>query len=75
MTGGLVGLPGQSVESLADDVMLAGELNAEMFSFGPVLASHRRHEQASTALLAQFSFNKITFDILMNHAREQGLVG
>lgn len=47
MTGGLIGLPGQTVESLADDVMLAGELNAEMFSFGPVLASHRRHEQAS----------------------------
>jgi biotin synthase len=37
LTGGLVGLPGQTKESLVDDVILTKELHAEMFSFGPVL--------------------------------------
>ncbi len=36
-TGGLVGLPGQSAEDLAQDIMLAKSLKAEMFSFGPFL--------------------------------------
>jgi len=89
MTGGLIGLPGQTVESLADDVMLAGELNAEMFSFGPVLASHRRHEQTSTtetqmlrllaaARLAAPPQAKVlvttAFETLSPHARERGLL-
>jgi biotin synthase len=89
MTGGLIGLPGQTVESLADDVMLAGELNAEMFSFGPVLASHRRHEQASTtetqmlrllaaARLAAPPQGKVlvttAFETLSPQARERGLL-
>jgi len=89
MTGGLIGLPGQSVESLADDVMLAGELNAEMFRFGPVLASHRRHEQASTtemqmlrllaaARLAAPPQAKVlvttAFETLSPNARERGLL-
>jgi biotin synthase len=37
LTGGLIGLPGQTVESLLDDIILTKELNAEMYSFGPVL--------------------------------------
>ncbi|OGB89839.1 hypothetical protein A2625_05250 [candidate division WOR-1 bacterium RIFCSPHIGHO2_01_FULL_53_15] len=37
LTGGLIGLPGQSIESLLDDILLTKELNAEMYSFGPVL--------------------------------------
>lgn len=89
MTGGLIGLPGQTVESLADDVMLAGELNAEMFSFGPVLASHRRHEQASVtepqmlrllaaARLAAPPQAKVlvttAFETLSPTARERGLL-
>lgn len=37
LTGGLIGLPGQTLESLAEDIFLAKELHAEMFSFGPVL--------------------------------------
>jgi biotin synthase len=37
ITGGLIGLPGQTAESLLDDILLTKELNAEMYTFGPVL--------------------------------------
>lgn len=37
ITGGLIGLPGQTAESLLNDVLLTKELNAEMYTFGPVL--------------------------------------
>jgi biotin synthase len=37
ITGGLIGLPGQTVENLLDDILLTKELNAEMYTFGPVL--------------------------------------
>ena len=35
MTGGMVGLPGQTADDLAGDILLARSLHAEMFSFGP----------------------------------------
>ncbi|MBN3033202.1 MAG: [FeFe] hydrogenase H-cluster radical SAM maturase HydE [Candidatus Saganbacteria bacterium] len=37
LTGGLIGLPGQSLESLLNDILLTKELKTEMYSFGPVL--------------------------------------
>jgi len=37
LTGGLIGLPGQTTESLLNDIVLTKELKAEMYSFGPVL--------------------------------------
>ncbi len=37
VTGGLIGLPGQTEESILNDILLAKELNAEMYSFGPIL--------------------------------------
>ena len=37
VTGSLIGLPGQTPESLARDIELAGELNVEMLSMGPFL--------------------------------------
>ena len=37
VTGGLIGLPGQSRDDIINDVLLAKELKAEMFSFGPFL--------------------------------------
>jgi biotin synthase len=37
LTGGLIGLPGQTDEDLLNDILLAKELKAEMFTFGPVL--------------------------------------
>ena len=36
-TGSLVGLPNQTKEDLANDILLAKKLNAEMFSFGPFI--------------------------------------
>ena len=36
-TGGLIGLPGQTYEDILNDLYLAKELKAEMFSFGPFL--------------------------------------
>jgi len=36
-TGGLIGLEGQTPEDLLNDILLTKELNAEMYSFGPVL--------------------------------------
>jgi len=37
MTGGLIGLPGQTSEDIINDLYLAKELGAEMYSFGPFL--------------------------------------
>jgi biotin synthase len=37
LTGGLIGLQGQTEEDLLSDILLTKELHAEMFSFGPVL--------------------------------------
>ncbi len=37
LTGGLIGLPGQSEEDILNDILLAKELHAEMFSFGPFI--------------------------------------
>jgi len=35
ITGSLVGLPGQSQEDILNDILLARELHADMYSFGP----------------------------------------
>jgi len=37
ITGGLIGIPGQSKEDILNDIFLAKELHAEMFSFGPFI--------------------------------------
>ena len=37
ITGGLIGLPGQTEEDLLSDIKLTKELGAEMYSFGPFL--------------------------------------
>ena len=44
LTGGLIGLPGQTKESLIEDIFLAKKLHAEMFTFGPVLPSEVKPE-------------------------------
>jgi biotin synthase len=36
-SGGMVGLPGQTVETIADDIMLLAELNVEMAGIGPFI--------------------------------------
>ena len=37
LTGGLVGLPGQSKDDILNDILLAKELHAQMYSFGPFI--------------------------------------
>ena len=37
ITGGLIGIPNQSNEDILNDIFLAKELHAEMFSFGPFI--------------------------------------
>jgi biotin synthase len=37
ITGGLIGLPGQTEEDLLNDILLTKELHAEMYSFGPFI--------------------------------------
>lgn len=39
MTGALIGLPGQDKKDIINDVKLAKELGAEMYSFGPFIPS------------------------------------
>ncbi|MDI6825842.1 MAG: [FeFe] hydrogenase H-cluster radical SAM maturase HydE [Candidatus Aenigmarchaeota archaeon] len=36
-TGSLIGLPGQTEEDLMNDILLTKSLNAEMYSFGPLI--------------------------------------
>ena len=40
-TGSLRGLPGQSEEDIMNDILLAKSLNAEMYSFGPLIPHHQ----------------------------------
>lgn len=37
LTGGLIGLPGQTEEDLLNDILLTKRLETEMYTFGPVL--------------------------------------
>ncbi|MDD5561818.1 MAG: HypC/HybG/HupF family hydrogenase formation chaperone [Candidatus Omnitrophica bacterium] len=37
ITGGLIGMPGQTSRDILNDIFLAKELHAEMFSFGPFI--------------------------------------
>jgi biotin synthase len=37
ITGALIGLPGQTDNDIINDIFLARQLNAEMFSFGPLI--------------------------------------
>ncbi len=36
-TGSLIGLPGQTKEDVLNDILLTADLNAEMYSFGPLI--------------------------------------
>ncbi|MFC1540765.1 radical SAM protein [Candidatus Margulisiibacteriota bacterium] len=44
LTGGLIGLPGQTEDDLLNDVLLAKQLHAEMYTFGPVLPDGPKSE-------------------------------
>ena len=44
ITGSLIGLPGQTEEDLVNDILLAKFLGAEMYSFGPLIATTKRSD-------------------------------
>jgi len=48
ITGLLVGLPGQTAEDILDDIFLAKNLRAEMYSFGPFIPHHATSLYLST---------------------------
>ncbi|OIO22322.1 hypothetical protein AUJ65_06435 [Candidatus Micrarchaeota archaeon CG1_02_51_15] len=54
-SGGLLGLPGQSLASIARDILLAKELGTEMFSFGPFIP----HPGTPLASCAKPSLNSV----------------
>ncbi len=37
ITGGMIGIPGQTEEDIIDDILLAKSLHSEMYSFGPFI--------------------------------------
>src|SRR3989338_1093311 len=39
-TGSMIGLPGQTIEDMADDILLAKQLGADMVGMGPFLSHH-----------------------------------
>lgn len=41
VTGGIIGLPGQTKQSIFDDIKLCKQLKAEMYSFGPFIPHNK----------------------------------
>ncbi|MFA5840540.1 MAG: radical SAM protein [Candidatus Margulisiibacteriota bacterium] len=82
LTGSLIGLPGQTEDDLLNDILLAKELHAEMFTFGPVLPDGPPSEQVLKVLavsrIADPSNAKIVvttgFETLDQDARRLGLL-
>jgi biotin synthase len=82
LTGGLIGLPGQTEEDLLNDILLTKDLHAEMFSFGPVLPEGPSTEMVlkvlAVARIVDPSNAKIVvttgFETLDPQARELGLM-
>lgn len=54
-TGALVGLPGQTEEDIVDDILLTKALNAEMYSFGPLIP----HPETPLAGVAPADINTV----------------
>ena len=65
LTGGLVGLSGQTNEDLLNDIILTKELHAEMYSFGPVIPSDVRSETVLKVLAVSRIVDPINAKILV----------
>jgi biotin synthase len=82
LTGGLIGLPGQTDEDLLNDILLTKELHAEMFSFGPVLPESPSTETVLKVLAVSRIIDPANAKILVTtgfetldpQARELGLM-
>ncbi|MFA6430973.1 MAG: radical SAM protein [Candidatus Margulisiibacteriota bacterium] len=81
-TGGLIGLPGQTEEDLLNDIILAKELKAEMYTFGPVLPDSPKADRVLKVLavsrIADPTNAKIVvttgFETMDKNARRLGLM-
>lgn len=58
LTGSLIGLPGETDEDILNDIRLARELNAEMYSFGPFLP-HPKTPLAKTKTVSEERILKV----------------
>lgn len=65
LTGGLVGLPGQTNEDLLNDILLTKELHADMYSFGPVIPSGVRSETVLKVLAISRIVDPVNAKILV----------
>ena len=82
LTGGLIGLPGQTEEDLLNDILLTKELHAEMYSFGPVLPNGPETELVLKVLAVSRIVDPMNakivvttgFETLENNARSLGLM-
>ncbi|MFA4843674.1 MAG: radical SAM protein [Candidatus Margulisiibacteriota bacterium] len=82
LTGGLIGLPGQTEESLLNDILMTKQLNAEMYSFGPVLPDGPKTDLVLKVLAVSRLIDpknaKIVvttgFETLNSEARRKGLL-
>ncbi|MEW5759035.1 MAG: [FeFe] hydrogenase H-cluster radical SAM maturase HydE [Candidatus Omnitrophota bacterium] len=74
ITGSLIGLPGQTREDLVNDILLAKELNAEMFSFGPFLPSPNTPLENLTAPLPEDIFKILSIARLVDQKKAKILI-
>ena len=62
ITGSLIGLPGQTEEDLVNDILLTKSLGADMYSFGPLIATSKRKEASKvdiTTVLKVLSVSRL----------------
>ncbi len=82
LTGGLIGLPGQTEEDLLNDILLTKALHAEMYSFGPVLPNGPETELVLKVLAVSRIVDPMNakivvttgFETLEKNARSLGLM-
>lgn len=65
-TGGIVGLPGQSVESIADDILLATDLGVHMCSFSPFVPAPGTPLEHSARGSSEVTLNAIALSRIVN---------
>ncbi|MFH1247573.1 MAG: radical SAM protein [Candidatus Omnitrophota bacterium] len=74
ITGGLIGLPGQKEEDLLNDIFLAKELHAEMYSFGPFISHPQTPLAHHPSAVAETVFKVIALSRIIDAANAKILV-
>lgn len=65
-TGGIVGLPGQSTESIADDILLATDLGVHMCSFSPFVPAPGTPLASAARGSSEVTLNAIAVSRIVN---------